>query len=345
MDVSVTLGVITKKALELLLTNKNGRKFLGYVIGITLFLLLLPMIAVVGLFGWTSEASSISLDGEQIIAQLPADKQEQIKGIDTVCKTIPAQFTEQGLTSSDSEKAKMLYLAYLVPHDFYNDLYLDIAWCFNNVSNTVSVYDNLSSKFHITITDKEQQWFDEKYGITRKNSMDISGFTDASSKNSKDLVIWAVTAFEQDWGYVYGTYGTVLDEKMLTAKIHQYPDLVGGNEAFIRQHWLGGRTADCVGLIKGYGWYNPETQEIKYGTNGMQDVSANDMFRNASEKGVISTIPEIPGLAVWHDGHIGIYIGNGEVIQAANTKVGVIKTKLSSTRWTHWLKIPYIKYE
>ena len=77
----------------------------------------------------------------------------------------------------------------------------------------------------------------------------------------------------------------------------------------------------------------------------MPDVGANDMFNSADEKGSIDTIPEIRGIAVWHLGHIGIYIGNGEVIQAANTKGGVVKTKLSSTKWTHWLKIPHIIYD
>lgn len=62
------------------------------------------------------------------------------------------------------------------------------------------------------------------------------------------------------------------------------------------------------------------------------------------EKGAIDTIPEIPGLAVWHEGHIGIYIGNGEVVQAANTNAGVIRTPIDQGGWTHWLKIPYIQY-
>lgn len=52
----------------------------------------------------------------------------------------------------------------------------------------------------------------------------------------------------------------------------------------------------------------------------------------------------MPGLAVWYEGHIGIYIGDGKVIQAANTKAGVILTSLGDTAWTHWLKVPYINY-
>ncbi len=57
--------------------------------------------------------------------------------------------------------------------------------------------------------------------------------------------------------------------------------------------------------------------QIRLGSNGMADVTANGMFEAASVKGTIDTIPDVPGLAVWQDGHIGIYIGNGEVIEAS----------------------------
>lgn len=38
------------------------------------------------------------------------------------------------------------------------------------------------------------------------------------------------------------------------------------------QNWLGRRTADCVGLIKGYGWYNAETGQTEIGANDMPDI-------------------------------------------------------------------------
>jgi hypothetical protein len=131
---------------------------------------------------------------------------------------------------------------------------------------------------------------------------------------------------------------------MLAAKLIQYPDGVGKYESVIRSNWLGGRTADCVGLIKGYGWLDPETRTIGYNTNGMPDLSANQMFSAATVTGPIGTIPEIPGLAVWRDGHIGIYIGSGEIIEAMGTRYGVVKTQLSDGRFTHWLQVPYIDY-
>ena len=175
--------------------------------------------------------------------------------------------------------------------------------------------------------------------------LDISAFTDPNSKNAADLVTYAIHAWESGWGYVWGTYGDVLTELLFAYKLEQYPDGVGNHEALIRANWLGGRTTDCVGLIKGYGWLSPETMTIDYGTHGMPDIGANQMYYSATESGTIDTMPDIPGLAVWHDGHIGVYIGGGQVIEAMGTKYGVVKTELANRGWTHWLKIPYINYD
>jgi len=174
--------------------------------------------------------------------------------------------------------------------------------------------------------------------------LDASAFVDASTKNAADLVTYVTHAWESRWGYVWGTYGNVLTEDLLTYKLQQYPEGVGNHETFIRANWLGGRTADCVGLIKGYGWLDPETLTIGYGTNGMPDIGANQMYHSASVSGTIDTMPDTPGLAVWFDGHIGVYIGNGEVIEASGTRKGVVKTELDGRGWTHWLEIEYINY-
>ncbi|MBQ3076872.1 MAG: hypothetical protein IJC43_03340 [Clostridia bacterium] len=176
------------------------------------------------------------------------------------------------------------------------------------------------------------------------DNLDTSAFTDPTTKNTADLAAYAVHAWESGWGYVWGTYGTVLTESLLSYKLEQYPEGVGQHEAFIRTHWLNRRTTDCVGLIKGYAWLNPETLTLNYAANGMPDVGANQMFRAATVSGPIETIPNLPGLAVWMDGHIGVYIGDGEVIEAMGTRQGVVKTNLTGRGWTHWLEIPYIQY-
>ena len=144
--------------------------------------------------------------------------------------------------------------------------------------------------------------------------------------------------------YVWGTYGRVLTQDYFNVLCNRYPDHVDNYHDYIQKHWVGRRCSDCVGLIKGYLWYNPNKQEIQYGYGGATDYGANSMYNAASEKGPISNMPEIPGLGVWHSGHVGIYIGNGYVIQAMGTKYGVVKTKLSGSSFTNWFKIPGITY-
>ena len=228
------------------------------------------------------------------------------------------------------------------------------------IASLDTVYANISSAMGVQITDEDKENAAQIYLRVRSGGdtfsgdylrgdgvsieLDVSAFTDINTKNSADLVTYAIHAWESGWGYVWGTYGSVLTDSLFNYKLEQYPDGVGQYEDFIRTNWLGRRTTDCVGLIKGYGWLDPESLSIGYGTNGMPDVGANGMYNNAVVKGDISTMPDIPGLAVWHDGHIGVYIGGGEVIEAMGTKYGVVKTQLSERSWTAWLEIPYISY-
>lgn len=186
---------------------------------------------------------------------------------------------------------------------------------------------------------------DYESGGSAPIELDASMLTDPTTKNAAGLVTYVTNAWTSGWGYVWGTYGQVLTPELLQYKLTQYPEGVGDYAAFIRANWLGKRTADCVGLIKGYGWLNGETMEIQYSSNGMPDIGANEMYYNDVRKGAIQTMPDTPGLAVWKQGHIGVYIGNGEVIEAMGTKYGVVKTQLGGRGWTHWLEIPYINYD
>ncbi len=181
-------------------------------------------------------------------------------------------------------------------------------------------------------------------GGTGDTDIDISGFVSPDTKNNLDLAAYAVQAWENGWGYVWGTYGNVLTQSLFDYKLQQYPDGVGNYADFIRTNWLNRRTADCVGLIKGYGWLDAQTLTIRYGTNGMPDYGANQMYGSATESGAMDTMPEIIGLAVWKPGHIGVYIGGGYVIEAMGTRYGVVKTELANRNWSGWCKIPYIDY-
>ena len=185
-------------------------------------------------------------------------------------------------------------------------------------------------------------------GGSADNTIDISGFTNPRTKNNHDLAAYAIQAWEHGWGYVWGTFGNVLTESMLQYKLEQYPD-IGASEAFIREHWLGRRTTDCVGLLKGYGWLNPDTLTIDYNTNGMPDYTADQMYASAKENdteyGGMDTMPDIVGLGLWKKGHWGVYVGNGYAIEAMGTQYGVVRTKVEGRGWQGWCKIPYIQYD
>lgn len=192
---------------------------------------------------------------------------------------------------------------------------------------------------------------DIQYGTEYDNEIDISAFIDPSTKNNLDLAAYAIQAWENNWGYVWGTYGNVLTESLFEYKKKQYPDGVGNYADFIEEHWLGRRTADCIGLVKGYGWLNTETMTINYASNGMPDYGANQMYQAAKKAGTLNedygsmdTMPEVIGLMLWKEGHVGVYIGGGQVIEAMGTRKGVVKTELSGRGWQGWCKLPYINY-
>ena len=43
-------------------------------------------------------------------------------------------------------------------------------------------------------------------------------------------------------------------------------------------------------------------------------------------------------------GHVGVYIGNGKVIEARGHKYGVVETNLVGRGWKQWGKIDWIEY-
>lgn len=145
-------------------------------------------------------------------------------------------------------------------------------------------------------------------------------------------------------------------QSLYERKKNQYPaHYTSSREAKYKQHIKEGKVcADCVGLIKGYAWTNGGQGVFDgefsnfYQSNGCPDKSANGMFKYAQSKGAewgtIDTIPDIPGIAVRYDGHVGVYVGNGEVVEERGFNYGCQLTKLKGRGWQHWYKLPFIKY-
>jgi len=159
------------------------------------------------------------------------------------------------------------------------------------------------------------------------------------SKNNLGLVEHCKMALKEGWGYGLGTVGRVMTEDILreiSTRLNLSSDFVD----YIKNNYIGKRTVDCASLIKSYLWWN--NGNIRYDSS--IDVSADTMFYIAKVKGSIDTIPEIPGLIVYKKGHVGVYVGNGKVIEARGTKYGVVETDLNERGWTHWFKSTFVEY-
>jgi hypothetical protein len=145
-------------------------------------------------------------------------------------------------------------------------------------------------------------------------------------------------------GYIYGAYfDRLITKEYLKVKINQYPKQY--TDSYIQRslRWIGHYAGDCVGLIKQAYWTN-EKGEISYRYLGRADTSANGMLNLATVKGPINTMPEILGIGVHYNGHIGVYIGNGRVIESMGVDYGVVETLLNKRPWLNWLQVPYIDY-
>ena len=237
----------------------------------------------------------------------------------------------------------MIYLFSLSDKSKEKNFVKNFVSCFKKNQSDEDLIKAVNAKFG---TEIEYAEFQKMMQSIKGAEISMSGFTDKTTKNNLDLVRWCENAYKNGWGYVYGGYGQICTKQYLDQQASLYPgnNEAGGEMRTIGEKWFGKRVVDCIGLIKSYAWYNDDTGEIVAGSNGFTDCGANTIWNNVKEGGAISTMPDIPGLAVWMDGHIGVYVGNGEVVEAQGTAYGVVKTQLKNRGWTKWMKIPNIKY-
>lgn len=141
--------------------------------------------------------------------------------------------------------------------------------------------------------------------------------------------------------YWYGCFGQTASPALLAAKRRQYPRYYTAKD-FPSQY--GKRVHDCFGLIEGYMWSDGPEGKPSYQSCGFADWGADGYFAHATRKGTIDTMPDIPGIAVFMAGHVGVYVGDGKVIEARGHKFGVVETCLKKRSWTKWAYIDEIQY-
>ena len=142
-------------------------------------------------------------------------------------------------------------------------------------------------------------------------------------------------------GYWYGCYVPMIGtESLLAYKAKQYPAVYTADYVSRSRKWLGKPVCDCVGLVKGTVW----VADFQGRYQKESDLSANGMYATCTVKGAIATIPEKPGLLVWKDGHVGVYVGGGVVVESRGVDSGVVRTFLKDRPWTNWAECFLVDY-
>ena len=158
-------------------------------------------------------------------------------------------------------------------------------------------------------------------------------------KTGKGLAEYAIAQLGRP--YWWGTFGQRADGALYAQKKKQYPAYYTASD-FSSQY--GQKVHDCCGLIKGYLWCDTPDGSPKY--NASQDVAVEGLYKKCSQRGNIGSIPETPGVCVFMQslGHVGVYIGGGEVVEAMGHAYGVVKTRLAGRGWACWGMPGWIDY-
>lgn len=154
-------------------------------------------------------------------------------------------------------------------------------------------------------------------------------------------------ALDEGWGYIWGTAG----ETWTAAKQVELEKTTDADREKGREYgskWIGKKVADCSGLFSwafkqlgGYMYHGSDTMWNKYCT-AKGNLKSGKRTDGAELK---------PGTAVFtynakknNRGHVGLYIGNGWVIEAQGTKAGVVRSKVTNSKWVEWGELKGVDY-
>ena len=154
-----------------------------------------------------------------------------------------------------------------------------------------------------------------------------------------DLIEKFRYALENDWGYIWGRWGQIWTAADQANASKEMTVKYGAK-------WIGHHVADCSGLFR---WaYDQLGLAIAHGSNSIYDRYCKDKGKLKSGKRTDGR-DLLPGTAVFTGdvndrGHIGLYIGGGDVIEAKGTQAGVVKSKVTESRWTWWGELTAVDY-
>lgn len=166
--------------------------------------------------------------------------------------------------------------------------------------------------------------------------------------DSRALIWKFQEALDGRWGYIYGKTHEMWSDAKQAAYAREYAgDPDRANSVKYGGKWAGHWVTDCSGL---FAWaFKQLGGTIAHGSNSIWDKYCSD---KGTLKGGDRTDgnPLRPGTAVFTSSgekhnHIGLYIGNGLVIEAQGAQAGVVTSLISNKKWTHWGELKGVAYE
>lgn len=156
-------------------------------------------------------------------------------------------------------------------------------------------------------------------------------------------------ALDNDWGYIWGTAG-ILWTAARQAQLEKTTDSDRESGRKYGKKWIGHTVADCSGLFD-WAFRVLGGIDIYHGSNTIWNKYCT--AKGELKKGKRDDGKDLkPGTAIFtHNtntdvrGHIGLYIGDGWVIEASGTINGVIKSRITISKWVEWGELKGVNYE
>ena len=163
--------------------------------------------------------------------------------------------------------------------------------------------------------------------------------------NANDLIALFRQALSEKWGYIWGTAGVTWTAARQAA-LEKTTDGSRANSRRYGSKWIGKKVADCSGL---FSWAFKQLGGTMYhGSNTMylKWCAAKGELKNGKRTD-FATLK--PGTAVFcWDGstysHVGLYVGEGTVIEAAGAREGVTTSPVTATKWKFWGELSGVGY-
>lgn len=156
--------------------------------------------------------------------------------------------------------------------------------------------------------------------------------------SAKEFIDKVWIPLNDGWGYIYGQWGSLWTEAKQAAATREQTVKYGAK-------WIGHMVTDCSGLVR---WALHELGEeiVHHATYQYTDwCKPKGKMTNGQRT---DGNPILPGTLVFLQGseekihHVGVYVGEGIVIEAKGTQSGVVTSGLE--KWDHWGECKLIDY-